>query len=301
MGYRVLYIQQSENLSLYLDNLKVKSEKGDFLFPIVDLQMLILDNYKMVLSVQLMNKLAKNNVSIVMCGIDHLPQSYVLPFNGYFAQSGMLFEQINWTDEMKLKLHQKIIQAKIINQREALIKNNKSKEACVKLFDFFTEVELGDRTNREGLAAKMYFREMYGKTFIRFNEDTINAGLNYGYSIFRSLITSLLVGKGLSPNLGLFHKGKTNHFNLSDDIIEVFRPIVDDYVLNHMMQETFLTNEHRKNLIKTTTYKIKYDGKYQTIHNAIDMYVESILKCIREDDISYFKAPFFDVVSNDDL
>lgn len=263
--------------------------------------MLILDNYKLVLSVQLINKLANNHVNVICCGIDHLPQSYILPYNGYHAQSGMLFEQFNWNDEIKKQLHQKIVQAKIYNQREILIKNNKSEQVIEHMKEFADQTEIDDISNREGLAAKIYFREMYGKAFIRFNEDMINAGLNYGYSIFRSLITSLVVAKGLSPNIGIFHRGKTNNFNLSDDIIEVFRPIVDDYVLNHMMQEELLTSKHRKNLVKLTTYKVKFNGKYQTIHNAIDMYVESILKCIKVNDISNFIAPVLDIIENDDL
>ena len=114
--------------------------------------------------------------------------------------------------------------------------------------------------------------------FIRFEEDVINAGLNYGYSIFRSLITSIIVAKGYLANIGIFHKGKTNMFNLSDDIIEVFRPIVDNYVYNHLMDEILFKQQHREDLINLTNYKVKIDGRKQTIANAINIYLDSIFK-----------------------
>ena len=156
-----------------------------------------------------------------------------------------------------------------------------------KLFQFFDEVELGDKTNREGLAAKMYFREMYGDNFVRFDEDVINAGLNYGYSIFRSLISSIIVAKGYLPNIGIFHKGKQNMFNLSDDIIEVFRPIVDDYVLNNMYDDILFKQEHREALIQLTTKKVMIDNRRQTIPNAIYIYIESILKELESDEETF--------------
>lgn len=144
--------------------------------------------------------------------------------------------------------------------------------------------QVKDSTNREGLAAKMYFRELFGSDFIRFNEDVVNAGLNYGYSIFRSLITSIIVAKGYLPNLGIFHIGKMNYFNLSDDVIEVFRPIVDDYVVNNMMQDIMFKQEHKDALINLTTQKIKIDNKKQTIPNAINIYLDSIFRFLEDDD-----------------
>ena len=92
----------------------------------------------------------------------------------------------------------------------------------------------------------MYFRELFGDDFIRFDEDVINAGLNYGYSIFRSLISSIIVAKGYLHNLGIFHRGKQNMFNLSDDVIEVFRPIVDHYVYNNMMEDILFNKNIEK-------------------------------------------------------
>ena len=292
MSHRVLYVESCKYLKLYLDNLKVLIDDDEILFPISDILILVIDNYRSSLSVPLINKLVENNVCTILCGADHLPQTQILPTNGNFAQSGNIAQQIKWDDDTKGLLQKLIIQAKIYNQIEILKTNDKSWDVIEKLFQFREEVQLYDATNREGLAAKMYFREMFGDNFVRFNEDVVNAGLNYGYAIFRSLISSIIVAKGYLPNLGLFHKGKQNMFNLSDDVIEVFRPIVDHYVLNNMMEDIIFKQDHREELIKLTTQKVMIDGRKQTIANAIYIYIESILKVIETGDSSYFVFPF---------
>ena len=131
----------------------------------------------------------------------------------------------------------------------------------------------------------MYFRALFGSDFIRFEQDVVNAGLNYGYSVFRSLITSIIVAKGYIPNLGLFHKGKQNMFNLSDDIIEVFRPIVDNYVFNNMTEDILFKQSHRDELIGLTNNKIMIDDRKQTISNAIGIYLDSIFKFMNGENI----------------
>lgn len=287
MSHRVIYIEKCEYLRLYLDNLKVEYNDDEILLPISDIQILVIDNYKSSLSVPLINKLTENNVCTIICGIDHLPKSYILPMNGHFAQSGNISKQIRWDENKKKRIQQKIVKAKIYNQIEILKKNDKNFNVIQKLFQFIDEVELGDSTNREGLAAKMYFREMFGDDFIRFDEDIVNAGLNYGYSIFRSLISAIIVAKGYLPNIGIFHRGKQNMFNLSDDIIEVFRPIVDDYVLNNMFDDILFKQEHRESLIQLTNKKVKIDNRKQTIPNAIHIYLENIFKELESDEEVY--------------
>ena len=242
MSHRIIYIEKCECLKLYLDNIKVIYNDNDILLPISDIQILVIDNYKSSLSIPLINKLTENNVCTVVCGIDHIPKSYILPMNGHFSQSGNINKQIEWDNNRKQIMHQKIVRAKIHNQAEILKVNNKSQDVINKLHQFENEVQIDDVTNREGLAAKMYFRELFGDDFIRFDEDVINAGLNYGYSIFRSLISSIIVAKGYLPNLGIFHRGKQNMFNLSDDVIEVFRPIVDHYVYNNIGDYIIISN-----------------------------------------------------------
>lgn len=281
MSHRVLYVEKSNELKLYLDNLKVILESNDeVLFPISDIMILVIDNYRSTISVPLINKLTENNVCTILCGVDHLPRSYILPMNGHFSQSGNINKQIRWSSQNKKKVHQLIVQAKIFNQVEILKYNDLDFDVIKKLYQFRDEVEEGDPTNREGLAAKMYFRELFGEDFARMDEDVINAGLNYGYAVFRALISSILVSKGYLPNLGIFHRGKQNMFNLSDDIIEVFRPMVDQFVYTHMKEEILFKQEHREGLIQLTLKKVVIDDKTQTMANAINLYIESIIKVL---------------------
>ena len=275
MGYRIIYVEKCEYLRLYLDNLKVEiNEKKEVNFPIADIQILVIDNYKSTLTIPLINKLTEYNVCTIICGVDHLPKSYILPINGNFASSGNLFKQIQWTQERKDYIHAEIVKHKIKNQIEILKENERGFGVTEKLYEFIDTTISGDQTNREGLAAKMYFRALFGSDFIRFEQDVVNAGLNYGYSVFRSLITSIIVAKGYIPNLGLFHKGKQNMFNLSDDIIEVFRPIVDNYVFNNMTEDILFKQSHRDELIGLTNNKIMIDDRKQTISNAIGIYLD---------------------------
>ena len=297
MSHRVIYVEKSEYLRLYLDNLKVEVNGTDILFPISDIQILVIDNYQSNLSVPLINKLTDNNVCTIICGIDHLPKSYILPMNGHFASSGNLMKQIQWDAERKMKLHAVIVKYKILNQIEILKTNDKNFDAVQKLYEYADHIQLDDKSNREGLAAKVYFRALFGDDFIRFEEDVVNAGLNYGYSIFRSLITSIIVAKGYIANLGIFHKGKQNMFNLSDDVIEVFRPIVDNYVYQEMMEDILFKQSHRENLIQLTNKRIIIDSRKQTIANAISIYLDSLFNYLdgESDKVLYPESIIYDL------
>lgn len=289
MSWRVLYIEDSERLSLYLDNIKIE-KNGEYIYiPISDLHTIILDNYKINLSVHLINALTKANINFIICDIDHLPQSIVLPHQGHKLSFQMLKKQLNWSQSLKEQIHKFIVKNKIKNQISLLKSFNKSNETIDLLTSYYENVELGDKTNREGLAAKVYFRELFGKEFKRFSDDVLNAGLNYGYAILRSQISKVLVAKGLNTSIAFFHSSRENEFNLSDDIIEPFRPIIDNFVYKNLINESLFLREHRINIIKETTKKIVIDNKYQTIFNTIQIYVEGILNFCENEDFKTLK------------
>lgn len=289
MSWRVLYIEDSERLSLYLDNIKIEKNDEYIYIPISDLHTIILDNYKINLSVHLINALTKANINFIICDIDHLPQSIVLPHQGHKLSFQMLKKQLNWSQSLKEQIHKFIVKNKIKNQISLLKSFNKSNETIDLLTSYYENVELGDKTNREGLAAKVYFRELFGKEFKRFSDDVINAGLNYGYAILRSQISKVLVAKGLNTSIAFFHSSRENEFNLSDDIIEPFRPIIDNFVYKNLINESLFLREHRINIIKETTKKIVIDNKYQTIFNTIQIYVEGILNFCENEDFKTLK------------
>ncbi len=291
MGWRVLYIEESDKLSLYLDNIKILKNEEEILVPIRDVHSLIIDNYKILLSVHLMNALSKANVNVVLCEVDHLPQTVMYPLFGNSNAAASLKEQISWSELNKAAIHQEIIKKKIEHQLLLLKHFNKGLKEIKILEKYITEVELNDKTNREGLAAKLYFKALFGAGFKRFEDDVVNAGLNYGYAILRSQISKTLVSKGLNLTLGIFHKSPTNNFNLSDDVIEPFRPIIDYWVYRNLLEAKIFLREHRLGLIEQTTKDIYFKNLRQTIFNAISQYISSILLFLQTGDVSNLIHP----------
>ena len=287
MSHRIIYIEKCECLKLYLDNIKVIYNDNDILLPISDIQILVIDNYKSSLSIPLINKLTENNVCTVVCGIDHIPKSYILPMNGHFSQSGNINKQIEWDNNRKQIMHQKIVRAKIHNQAEILKVNNKSQDVINKLYQFENEVQIDDVTNREGLAAKMYFRELFGDDFIRFDEDVINAGLNYGYSIILSAFTREIVANGYITQLGLFHDNMFNQFNLASDLMEPFRVLIDQKVLQ--MKLIDFEHSEKMQLVDVLNQEVLIDGKKQYVNNAIKIYCKSVFDALNDDDSSLMR------------
>lgn len=278
MSWRIIYIEESESMNLYLDNVKViDHKKNEITIPLSDIHSIIIDNPRLTVTVQLLNKCAEYNVNIVMCDMKHTPCSISTPISGSRNNSLIQRKQILWTDEDKKYMHKIIIQNKIRNQRKLLEYSHGSNEVIYRLRKYEEEVQYGDATNREGLAAKSYFRELFGSEFKRFNEDVMNAGLDYGYSILRSQISKTIIAKGLNPIHGIIHYGPENNFNLSDDIIEVFRPIIDTYCYKKLSDTNIFKKENRIDLIKTTTIYVFLGDDKQTLFNAISMYIDSIL------------------------
>ena len=297
MGWRTIYIEESNNLSLYLDNLKTSDIKGGVLIPLKDIDSIIIDNYKLIISSQLLCKCSKNNINFVICDINHIPISQLLPFSGNCLSSKTLKRQSLWSEELKGKLWKDIVYHKITNQVSILKINEKLQNVETMINNLQKDISIYDKTNREGLFAKIYFRTLFGDKFKRFEvNDTVNAGLNFGYVVLRTMIAKSIVCKGLNPMLGIFHKGENNNFNLADDFIKIFRPIIDNYVFNNLTSnQALFTRQHRLEIIKLLTGKIEINGRKQTISNAIDIYIDSIINCFEKNDNSAVLFPLVKV------
>lgn len=289
MGWRIIYIEEAMNVRLYLDNLKVEKETTEVTIPLTDIHSLIIDNQKVTMTVPLIAKCAEYNINLIVCSIEHMPTALLQPYNGNFQTPLMLKKQMEWDSFTKSIIHKFIIKNKIQNQIDLLKHLSLDQDVIIKLIQFMDEVNEGDTLNREGLAAKMYFRVLFGKDFKRFDEDVINFGLNYGYSILRSQISKTLIAKGLLPSLGIIHIGYNNPFNLSDDIIEVFRPLVDWYAFMYLKDSIIFKRDHRLELIKLTTQDVIIQGSKQTLLNAISIFIDKIIATFETGDISNFE------------
>ncbi|WP_051258576.1 type II CRISPR-associated endonuclease Cas1 [Atopococcus tabaci] len=285
MSWRVIYIEKSDYLKLYLDNLKVVREDTELLIPLSDIHTIIVDNQQTVVTARLMNKLADYHILLVFCDEKHLPNIYALAPHSHYQTSRVLEKQVQWSEETKNLMWQRLIQIKIQNQASVLEHLKKDPERIALLHSLSQEVEIGDSTNREGHAAKGYFQTLFGRDFLREREslDGINSGLNYGYIVLRSAVARTIVAYGLQPSFGIGHYNQYNAFNLADDLIEPFRPIIDLWVSILMTKDSYLDKQTKQKLIHlVSSNKILIGNQKQTIPNAIEILVQTFIKGMNE-------------------
>lgn len=198
--------------------------------PIEDLGCVVLENQLISITMPLLNELAKNNVAVIFCDNRLMPTSMLMSLDANTTQAESLKYQLAVTEPQKKQAWKQLIEAKIKNQAALLHKSGIDHSALKPLY---MNVKSGDADNREGIAAKLYWIRLFGTEFKRDREGTPpNAMLNYGYAILRATTARALLGSGLLPNLGIFHKSRYNAFPLADDIMEPYRPYVDDIVYN---------------------------------------------------------------------
>ena len=198
-----------------------------------------------------------------------------------------LKNQIAWTDIAKQQVWTVIVAQKIKNQALLLEYNNLKQH--LKLENYLEQLEFNDETNREGHSAKVYFNALFGKTFSRSDDVPINFALNYGYSIVLSCFNREVVSSGYLTQIGLFHDNMFNQFNLSCDLMEPIRPIVDNCVCKMKLND--FTSEHKRVLVNLLNCEMIIDNKSNTLLNTIKIYTKSVFSAIEQNDVSLIKFP----------
>jgi CRISPR-associated endonuclease Cas1 len=303
MSWRTVFIKDGEYLKLKLDNIVILKEEYEFIIPLSDISIIIVEGLQTTLTTRLLNALSSYNISLVICNHEHTPSGIFHNYNGHSRASKMLKKQIEWNSSTKGIIWQNIIKQKIRNQCDLLAITKSDNNAIDKLKQYQKETELYDQTNREGHSAKVYFNALFGKSFTRQDDDNIiNAGLNYGYAVIRAQLTRLVVAYGLIPMLGVFHKSEYNQFNLVDDLIEPFRPFVDSWVYFNMKEADFLTYNHRAELINLLNVKAVYNNQNQTLGVILEKYVIEFIQFMNTGDYGKLNNPIiktFEVIRNE--
>lgn len=194
-------------------------------------------------------------------------------------------KQIEWLPNIKTEVWTEIVLEKIRKQAEHLEVWNLNEAGM--LYQYIDEICIGDITNREGHAAKVYFNALFGKDFTRTAENSINAALNYGYGIILSTFNREIVANGYITQLGLFHDNMFNQFNLGSDLMEPFRPIVD-YTVRRMMPQSF-EHEEKIEILKILQNEVVIAGRKEYVNNAIRIYCRSIFDALNDNDTSLIK------------
>lgn len=273
VSFRVLLIESELELKIKLDNLVINKDGNDLWIPLSDISMIVFDNLKAGLTMRTLVEIAEYNIGLLVCDNKHFPIGFYSSFDNHSRIAKMLNYQIENTKDLADYWWQKIIMAKIQNQR-AVLKKLEKKEILEKMASFAEMVQPGDPTNREAHAAKIYFNTLMGTSFSRGNEDILlNSGLDYGYSVIRSYLAKLCAGYGLNGQLGLHHKNEFNRFNLVDDLMEPIRPFVDYVAYKLLKEEKYFKMEHRHKLINILNSQMKYRGKTMYFSNMLDDYI----------------------------
>ena len=279
MGYRQVIVTTSDKMHFKDNQLVIEKENASSKVPLEDISYVLIEDSTTVLTTRLLAEFGKNAIALIICDETFEPTSIMYPYNYHFKQLEVFSRQLEITEDVKNEFWNQIVKRKIENSVRVLEMTSKEEFPISKLNEYINEVVDGDIKNREGLAAKMYFRSIFGSDFIRFYDDKINAALNYGYTIIASAIIRNLAVFGLNTYLGIHHNSKINNFNLAYDFLEPYRSIVDKYVFDNQDEIVFpLSFEFRKKLINLLNKEVLHNNKKYTVEYSISLLIKSYIK-----------------------
>lgn len=289
----VLFIKAGSKINISNNSLVIKMEEDKKLIPVHEVSCVVIENLQCSITAGVNVLCARASIPIIYCDTKYSPVAISNTFNMYHRQFFKLKEQIAWSEATKARLFKKIVIQKIKNQVELLEYLHKSVDVihCIK-----GKIKLIDNSNFDNIeaqVAKLYFKELFGKKFVRFVDDEINTSLNYGYAIMRSVIKQMIVAKGLIPPLGIWHKSQFNNYNLADDIIEVFRPMVDYVTYHFIIKDDDFTIDERCYLQNTIFQKVKYGKNVFEYKECLNLYIDQISKYMNRE-ISNISFPITD-------
>lgn len=291
MSWRTVVITGNAKLDYKMDYLIVRKTDNTTRVFIGEIGMLIVESTSVSLTTMLLCELTKHKVKVVFCDEKHNPQSELLSYYGSHDTSAKVRTQIGWSKQEKELIWTEIVAEKIRQQRDHLLERGLDTQAAL-LASYIPEIEIGDKTNREGHAAKVYFNALFGMDFTRSQENATNAALNYGYGILLACFNREVVANGYITQLGLFHDNMFNQFNFSSDLMEPFRILVDRIVVKMKPQK--FDKDEKICFIYMLEDGVMIDGKNQYVSNAIKIYCRSVFDALNDKDISMLK--FYQVI-----
>lgn len=286
MSWRTVIVSGTAKLDYKMDYLVVRKQDSINRIHLSEIGMLIVESTSISLTTTLLCEMIKHKTKVIFCDEKHNPCSELVPYYGSHDTSAKLKSQIAWTEDCKLSVWTEIVAEKIRNQSKYLSFLGRLDESEL-LSGYISELEFGDESNREGHAAKVYFNALFGKSFTRSDDISINAALNYGYGILLSYFTREIVANGYITQLGIFHDNMFNHFNLASDLMEPFRVLVDIFVRTTMPQK--FDKEDKLRIYELFNDTVLIDGQKQIVSNAIRIYTKSVLDALNDGDASRIK------------
>ena len=284
MSWRTIVISKRAKLDLQLGYMVVRSEEVTKIV-LSEISTILIESTAVSITTSLLSELSKRKIKVIFCDEKRNPSSELVSYYGSHDTSNKVRKQIAWKQKTKEAVWTEIVTEKIRKQKEIL--EILGKEESEILSSYIKEITWNDGTNREGYAAKVYFNALFGLDFTRTEDNYINAGLNYGYSIILSAFTREIVANGYITQLGLFHDNMFNQFNLASDLMEPFRVLIDQKVLQ--MKLIDFEHSEKMQLVDILNQEVLIDGKKQYVNNAIKIYCKSVFDALNDDDSSLMR------------
>lgn len=284
MSWRTVVISKTAKLDYKMGYLVVRGKETKQIH-LNEIAVLIVETTAVSLTAYLLSELAKHKIKVIFCDEKRYPSTELVSYYGSHDTSAKIRQQITWREDIKKAVWTEIVREKISNQAN-LLERYKRQEASM-LRSYIQELEFADATNREGHAAKVYFNALFGKDFTRTEDSPINAALNYGYTLLVSDFSREIVSNGYLTQLGLFHDNMFNQFNLASDLMEPFRPLVDDLVLE-LRPERFEVEEKRC-VLSLLEQEVVIGARRENLLNAIKIYTKSVFNAINNNEVSEIK------------
>lgn len=290
MAFRNVYIQNDVHIKIKNEQLLIQRDGMEYKIPLEDINSVCIESQRTNISTYALKKFIKHDIVVYICDEKHLPTGILIGTNNYSRQLKNIKLQFGVSKPLNKRIWQDIINVKIQNQADTL--KILGRRGFKTLEEMKKGITSGDSKNVEAKAASFYFRELFGRTFNR-NIDCIeNAALNYGYAIIRGMIARTLIMYGFEPALGIFHHNQLNNFNLADDFIECFRPVVDLFVITNIdLNQKNLTPDDKKILYNLINCLVLIDGKKFNIQGAIEYMVKSYSTSINKGE-NLIKLPY---------
>lgn len=285
MSWRTVVISSHCKLDLKMGCMVIRSDDIKRV-SLDEISMILVESTAVSITGCLISELTRRKIRLVFCDEKYSPCAEMTPLYGSHDCSAKIRTQIGWSSETKAFIWTSIVSEKIRNQSLHLKMLGYDEEAEM-LNGYISEMELNDETNREGHAAKVYFNALFGQCFSRNNDNSMNAALNYGYSLILSAVNREVCACGYMTQLGLFHDNMFNHYNLSCDLMEPFRIIVDRLVAKK--KYTVFGTEEKHELVRLFDTQVIIAGQEQYLQNAIKIYCRSVFDALNNSDSSLIR------------
>lgn len=276
MSFRTIIISSHSKLEYSLNCLVFRTVDKEIKIFLSEISCLILQNYQISLTSALMSELAKRNIRVIFCDNKHNPIAQLYALSGTYDSAGKFMDQFNFSKSRSGVLWTEIVKQKISNQSHNIALLGKDNNALEQLRN---SVLFDDQDNREAVASKIYFRELFGDDFTRDMDNSINKFLDYGYSLLLSSIGQAIKACGYLTEIGVHHRNRLNNFNLCCDFMEPLRPLIDYQIITGKIND----DNFKKNYIKLFTEDVSFSGQIITLENAILKYVQGLFRYLNQE------------------